>query len=89
MFRWAIDYSPFDGSELARPTQSTDGGKTWHTIPENVWPRSRTAYVLYADYENPNRAVVSAEYRELWVTLDGGKSFAKKITGADRDAGWK
>ena len=43
--------------------------------------------MLYADYENPDRAVVSAEYRELWVTLDGGKSFEKKVTGPDRNAG--
>ena len=38
MFRWAIDYSPFDGSELARPTQSTDGGKTWHATPRTSGP---------------------------------------------------
>ncbi len=85
--RWAIDFSPFDGGELARPTRSSDGGKTWHALAEDAWPRNRTAYVLYADYENPDRVAVSADYRELWITLDGGRSFEKKITGADRNAG--
>ena len=84
---WAIDFSAADGGELARPTRSTDGGKTWHPVAGSAWPSSRAAYVLYADYEHPDRALLSAEYRELWMTLDGGKSFEKKLTGPDKDAG--
>jgi photosystem II stability/assembly factor-like uncharacterized protein len=84
---WAIDFSAVRGSELARPTRSTDGGKSWRPISPPAWPEDRAAYVLYADFDHPGRAVVSANYRELWITLDGGNTFEKKLTGADRDAG--
>ena len=85
--RWAIDFATVNGSDGARPTRSTDGGKTWHPITGDAWPNGRMAYILYADFDHPERALVSAEYRELWATLDGGKTFEKKLTGPDKNAG--
>ena len=85
--RWAINYSTEEGSDLVRPKHSIDGGKTWQFLAPSAWPKSRTAYSLYADYNNPDRAFVSAEYSELWVTLDGGKTFEKKLTSPDKNSG--
>ena len=83
---WAITNVSSGGSDAARPCRSTDGGQTWQLPAEPVWPASRKAYVLCADPENPNWAIASAEYRELWVTLDGSKSWEKKFATAS-DAG--
>lgn len=77
MVRWALDYTPKDGGDTVRPKKSSDGGKSWHYLPETAWPASRTGYVLYADFQHPERAVVSADYRQLWVTRDGGNSFSQ------------
>src|SRR5579862_8364103 len=77
---WTIDYSPKGGADTARPSRSTDGGKTWQPLPEASWPASRQAYRLFVDYDNPERALISAEYRELWITLDGGQTFEKKLS---------
>ena len=85
--RWAIDCASFNGNECARPTRTTDGGKTWQPVSPDAWPNGRTAYVLYADFDHPEHALVSAEYRELWMTLDGGKTFERKLTSTDKDAG--
>jgi photosystem II stability/assembly factor-like uncharacterized protein len=85
--RWALDYTSPGGGDAVRPVRSTDGGVTWQRPTEAAWPVSRVAYMLYADFANPDRAVLTAEYRELWVTLDGGRSFARKATGLGRDAG--
>jgi photosystem II stability/assembly factor-like uncharacterized protein len=78
--RWAIDSTSVGGANTARPAHSTDGGRTWRRFPPAVWPPSRQAYRLFADYDRPERALVSADYRELWITLDGGKSFEKKLS---------
>lgn len=80
--RWALDYHAIGGGDNVRPKRSTDGGLSWHYLPEQSWPTWRTAYSLYADYVHPERAVVSADYKQLWVTLDGGKSFAQKAVTA-------
>jgi len=85
--RWALDCTAVGGSDSVRPVRSTDGGATWQRCSEAAWPADRVAYALYADYANPDRAVLPAEYRELWVTLDGGRSFERKVTGTNRDAG--
>jgi photosystem II stability/assembly factor-like uncharacterized protein len=85
--RWALDYTSPGGGDAVRPVRSMDGGVTWEHFPEEVWPVSRVGYVLYADFADPDRAVLTAEYRELWVTLDGGRTFVKQATGTNRDAG--
>lgn len=81
--RWALDYTPVGGGDTVRPRKSTDGGATWQLCPEAAWPAGRTAYALYADYRHPERVVVSADYKQLWVTRDGGASFAQvaAVTG--------
>jgi photosystem II stability/assembly factor-like uncharacterized protein len=85
--RWTIGFSTSGGDDRVRPARSVDGGKTWYSPPERAWPAARIAYILYADYDNPDRAVISADYGELWITLDGGRTFAKKITAFDKDVG--
>lgn len=66
--RWAIG-----------PARSADAGKTWQAWDAKAWPKSRVATMLYADYANPDRALVAAG-PDLWLTADGGKSFQKVFT---------
>lgn len=75
---WSLDYTQPAGTEACRPMRSADGGKTWTKIPESSWPISRKAYIICNDFANPDRVYISAEYSELWVTLDGGKTFEQK-----------
>ena len=74
---WSLDYTSPNESDACRPVRSTDGGKTWSKPQEQAWPVSRRAYVLFGDFAHHERAFVSAEYRELWVTQDGGKSYQR------------
>jgi len=78
--RWAIDFSTREGNDGKRVVRSNDGGKTWKPMSHEAWPEDRTAWMIYADYEHPERALVAAEYRQLWITLDGGKTFQQKLT---------
>lgn len=88
LLRWCIDYAPIDGGDNARPVRSRDGGKTWQRLPDAVWPAGRKAYRLMVDFDRPERVLVAADYRDLWVSLDGGETFEKKLTAANRDAGF-
>lgn len=76
---WTLNYISPGGGDCVRPSRTVDGGKTWQLPSAEAWPASRIAYVLCADYNNPDRAVASAEYRELWVTQDGGKTWERKL----------
>lgn len=84
--RWVLDYTSIGGGDEVRPKRSVDGGKSWRYL-RPAWPDTRRAYALSADYQNPDRALISADYRELWITLDGGKTFEKKLDAVDRGAG--
>jgi photosystem II stability/assembly factor-like uncharacterized protein len=84
--RWSIRYITRNGNDQALPARTTDAGKTWHFPPENIWPAARKTYVLYADFENPDRAILTADYTDLYLTTDAGKSF-KKLTSPDKNTG--
>ena len=83
---WTVTYAATAGGDAARPCRSSDAGRTWQLPAEGAWPAWRKAYALFAHPGNPNCALASAEYRELWVTLDGGKSWERKFT-TPSDAG--
>ena len=85
--RWAINYSAQSGGDWARPCRSTDGGKTWPVPAPAVWPTDRKTYMLYADYDNPLRALLAADYRDLYLTQDGGKTYDKVFSSTNRGAG--
>ena len=78
MVAWCLNYVAPGGANAVRPCRTVDGGKTWQLMGDDAWPVSRPAFVLFADYGNPDRAFVSAEYKELWVTLDAGKTWERK-----------
>jgi photosystem II stability/assembly factor-like uncharacterized protein len=75
---WSLDYRVQGGGDTCRPTRTTDQGKSWKRSAEQAWPLSRRAYVLCADFANPDRAFVTADYCELWATQDGGRSYNLK-----------
>ncbi len=77
MIRWAVN-SKIEKQECTRPCRSTDGGKTWQFPPndESGWPTFRQAYIMYNDYANPDRAMAVGDYRNLYTTFDGGKTWA-------------
>ena len=77
MIRWVLDFTPLQGGDNARPKKSIDGGKTWHYLTNIAWPDWRQGYVLYADYQHPDRVLVSADYKQLWITLNGGLTFTQ------------
>lgn len=77
---WALDYAGIGGGDNVRPKRSVDGGASWQYLPEAAWPKDRTAYVLYADFAHPERVVVSADYRQLWATRDGGATFTMQAS---------
>ena len=71
---WALDYWSLNGGDSVRPKRTIDGGKSWQYLTTQSWPVERTAGVLYADYAHPERVLISADYRQLWITRDGGKT---------------
>lgn len=74
---WTIDATSLGGSDIYRPTKSTDGGKSFSPIASD--PTTGEAYYLYADGENPERALV-ADYKNIYLTTDGGASWKKVYT---------
>ncbi|HDQ45444.1 MAG TPA: hypothetical protein ENN17_08115, partial [bacterium] len=65
------------------PAKSTDGGRTWVTLDD--FPDDREAFYLFADYNNPNRLLVSS-WSRLYLSDDGGRSFFSRFSTSD-DAG--
>ncbi|MBN2426604.1 MAG: T9SS type A sorting domain-containing protein [Calditrichaceae bacterium] len=65
------------------PAKSTDGGQTWNTLSH--FPEDREAFYLYADYNDPDRLIVTT-YSRLYFSDDGGDSFTQKYSTSD-DAG--
>lgn len=72
---YSLDYST--GGDFIRPTKSTDGGATWTPIAAD--PTNAEAYTIVADYNNPNRILVS-DYSTIWISNDGGASFQQRYT---------
>lgn len=72
---YSLDYST--GGDFIRPTKSTDGGATWTPLAAD--PTNAEAYTIVADYNNPNRLLVS-DYNTIWISTDGGASFQQRYT---------
>ena len=75
---YGVDYA--SGGDVVRPTKSTDGGVNWNPIAAD--PTFGEVITLAADYNNPNRLLVS-DYSRLFISTDGGVTFAQRFSTAD------
>lgn len=82
--RYAIDGANVNGSDLQRPSKSTDGGVTWTTLPSD--PTGSGAYSIFADPNNSNIVVVS-DYNTLYGSTNGGMTFTQKYHTNNNNAG--
>jgi len=80
---YTVDASTINGNEVYRAKKSVDGGNTWVYL--NTDPTNGETYSLFADYNQPNRLVIS-DYDALYLSLDGGVSFSKRYSTTS-DAG--
>lgn len=80
LVRYSIDFT----NEVLTPARTTDGGLTWTPLPGD--PTGAGAWNIVADPANTNRVYVT-DYSRLYVSTNGGASFALKYTGADSGAG--
>ena len=72
-------------NDQALPVRSTDGGKSWSTLPGNPDP-SETTYSIAADFNNPDRVIISW-YSSILASTDGGKSFTSVHTARNSGSG--
>jgi hypothetical protein len=71
---YAIDITNTpDGSEQARPTKTTDDGKTW--TPFSNDPTSGSAFFIAAHPYKANILLVS-DYDDLYCSIDSGKTYS-------------
>ena len=63
---------------FAIPSKSTNGGVDWEPLATD--PTDGEAYSLYADYNNYNNVIVS-DYSSIFMSTDGGQTFALKYGG--------
>ena len=70
-------------NDQALPVRSTDGGRTWSTLPGNPDP-TETTYSIAVDYNNANH-VITSYYGTIQASTDGGTSFV--TVHAARNAG--
>lgn len=77
---YALDYSAVAGADLRRPSRSMDGGVTWQPLAGD--PTAGEAYGVWADPAATNR-LLTADYSTLYVSTNGGASFAPVYTTVD------
>lgn len=82
--RYCLDYTNVAGSDLVRPSKSTDGGSTWTPLAAD--PTGGAAFALYADPQNASRILVS-NYTTVFFSSNGGNSFASKFSTTDTGTG--
>lgn len=82
--RYSLDYTNVAGSDLVRPSKSTNGGQSWQALTND--PTGGEAIYLFADPTNHNRLVVT-DYTHLYFSGDGGQSWALKYTASNSGAG--
>jgi photosystem II stability/assembly factor-like uncharacterized protein len=75
---YSLDYG--SGGDDVAPSKSTDGGVTWSPLAAD--PTGGSAVTVEADYNNPNRILVS-DYSQLWISTDGGAHFAARFATSD------
>lgn len=78
--RYVIDRRPDGLLEGAWPARSTDGGLTWNHLASD--PTGGECYSVHVDYAHPERVLIS-DYQHLYISQDGGQSFALAHTAAD------
>ncbi len=82
--RYAIDGANVNGSDLQRPSKSTDGGVTWKSLASD--PTGSGAYTIFADANN-NQHVILSDYATMYFSGDGGATFTQKYHTANNSAG--
>ena len=75
---YAVDYA--SGGDAVVPTKSIDGGATWTPLAAD--PTGGGTYTVIADYNNPNRLLVS-DYSHLWISTNGGATFTQRFSTSD------
>lgn len=78
---YAISYE----NEVGTPMVSSNNGTTWTPLSGNPDP-SEEVYTLHADYQQPNRMVIS-HYGEIFFSNNAGSSFTSIHTALDNGAG--
>lgn len=76
-------YSISYAKDMVRPMKSTDNGVTWAVLAGNP-DNSEEIYSIDADYNNPNRVIIS-DYDDIYFSNNGGTSFVNihsALTGA-------
>ncbi len=66
---YCIDYA----NNQIVPVHSVDGGNSWQHLPGNP-DASEETYSIHADYNNPNRVIISY-YGAIYFSTNGGTSF--------------
>lgn len=82
---YAINHTSMDGYDQVLPCKSTDNGQHWSTLSGNP-DESETAYFLKADYDNPDRLIMSY-YCTLYFSNNGGATFTEKYNCKTNDSG--
>ncbi|MDR6762036.1 photosystem II stability/assembly factor-like uncharacterized protein [Flavobacterium sp. 2755] len=67
-------------NDMQRPMKSTDNGITWTPLTGNP-NNSEELYSINADYDNPNRIIIS-QYNRIYFSNNGGTSFTSIHTAA-------
>ncbi len=75
---YSVDYA--SGGDVVTPTKSIDGGVNWTPLAAD--PTGGGTYSVFADYNNPNRLLVS-DYSHLWISTDGGATFNQRFATSD------
>ena len=81
---YGLDSGSRNAQDVLAPVKSVDGGKTWTRLGGD--PTYASAVTVLGDFTNPNRVLVT-NYGTLFVSLDGGATFASKFVGLNSDAG--
>ncbi len=81
---YGLDSGSRDARDILAPVKSVDGGKTWtHLVGD---PTDFSVVTVLGDGTDPNRVLVT-NYGTLFMSLDGGDTFAAKYVGLDSGSG--
>lgn len=78
---YSINYA----DNLIVPVKSTDGGQTWNDLTGNPDP-SEQCFGIFADYNNSQRVII-AYYSQLYISQNGGSTFALFHTALNSGSG--
>jgi len=66
------------GGQAGTLFHSTDGGATWTQLHPMVKDRQLTADITGIELQKPGEAALTVGSGESWITMDNGKTWAKK-----------